>query len=38
LIKLWVQISTNKSKSSSTCQLFYNSCYIYLCGAILMAC
>ncbi len=36
--KLWVQISTNKPKSLSTRQLFYNSYYISLCDATLMAC
>jgi hypothetical protein len=35
---IWVWVTSNKPKLMSKCQLFYNSCYICLCVAILMAC
>ncbi len=33
-----VRMSSNEPKLMSKCQLFYNSYYICLCDAILMAC
>ncbi len=35
---IWMWMSSNEPKLMSKCQLFYNSYYICLCGAILMAC